>query len=68
MTMAITFSRQNDVALHPRATQHWTNLILVVILVSESKALYQLIMKLKMDKALLSSHFKAFSGTKKPHA
>ena len=51
MTMAITFSRQNDVALHPRATQHWENLTLVVILVSESKPLYWLIMKLKMDKA-----------------
>ena len=39
--MAITFSRQTDVGLcYEHTTQYWENLIPVVVLVSESKALY----------------------------
>ena len=43
MTMAITFtfSRENDVASHARATQYWENIFLVVVLVLESEDLYQ---------------------------
>ena len=39
MTMAITFtfSRQNDVGSHARATQYWENVVLAVVLVLESK-------------------------------
>ena len=39
MTMAITFSRQNDAGSLACTTQYWENLVLVVVLVSESKAL-----------------------------
>ena len=37
---AITFSRQNDSGSRVSNTQYWENLVLVVVLVSESKALY----------------------------
>ena len=40
MTTAITFSRQNDVGSRACTTQYWENIVLVVVLVSESKALY----------------------------
>ena len=40
MTMAITFSRQNYVGSHVRTTSYWENLVLVVVLVLESKATY----------------------------
>ena len=40
MTTAIRFSRQNDAGLRASNTQYWENLALVVVLVSESKALY----------------------------
>ena len=40
MTTAITFSRQNDAGSRVSNTQYWQNLVLVVVLVSESKALY----------------------------
>ena len=39
MTTAITFSRQNDAGSLVTNTQYWENLVLVVVLVSESKAL-----------------------------
>ena len=39
MTTAITFSRQNDVGSHARTSQYWENLVLVVVLVLESKGL-----------------------------
>ena len=32
-------NRQNDAGLHVTNTQYWENLVLVVVLVSESKAL-----------------------------
>ena len=37
---ATTFSRQNDAGSRVSTTQYWKNLVLVVILVSESKGLY----------------------------
>ena len=37
---AITFSRQNDSGSRVSNTQYWENLVLVVVLFSESKALY----------------------------
>ena len=40
MTTAITFSRQNDAGSRVIDTQCWENLVLEVVLVSESKALY----------------------------
>ena len=40
MTTAIRFSRQNDAGLRASNTQYWENIALVVVLVSESKALY----------------------------
>ena len=40
MPTAIRFSRQNDAGLRASNTQYWENLALVVVLVSESKALY----------------------------
>ena len=40
MTTAITFSRQNDASLRACTTYYWENLVLVVVLVIESKALY----------------------------
>ena len=40
MTTAITFSRQNDAGSSLINTQRWENLVLEVVLVSESKALY----------------------------
>ena len=40
MTTAITFSRQNDAGSRVYTTKYWENLVLVVVLVSESKALY----------------------------
>jgi len=39
MTTAVTFSRQNDVGSLKSTTQYWENLVLVVVLVSESKTL-----------------------------
>ena len=40
MTTAVTFSRQNDACSRASTTQYWENLVLVVVLVLESKALY----------------------------
>ena len=40
MTTAILFSRQTDAGSGMSITQYWENLVLVVVLVSESKALY----------------------------
>ena len=37
---ATTFSRQNDASLRVSTTYYWENLVLVVILVLESKGLY----------------------------
>jgi len=37
---ATTFSRQNDAGSRVSTTQYWKNLVLVVVLVSESKGLY----------------------------
>ena len=45
MTTATTFSRQNDIGSRMSNTQYWENLLLVVVLVSESKALYHRIWK-----------------------
>ena len=39
MTMTTMFSRQNDVGSRMNNTQYWENLMLIVILFSESKAL-----------------------------
>ena len=39
MTTAITFSRQNDAGSRVTNTQYWENLVLVVVLVSESVTL-----------------------------
>ena len=40
MTTAVTLSRQNEAGSPVSNTQYWENLVLVVVLVSESKALY----------------------------
>ena len=40
VTTATTFSRQNDAGSRLSNTQYWENLVLVVVLVLESKALY----------------------------
>ena len=40
MTTAIKFSRQNHAGSRVSTTYYWQNLVLVVVLVSESKALY----------------------------
>ena len=40
MTMASTVSRQIDVGSRVRYTYYWENLVLVVVLILESKALY----------------------------
>ena len=40
MTTAITFSRQNDAGSRESNTQYWKNLVLVVVLVLESKDLH----------------------------
>ena len=40
MTMAITVSREIDVGSRVRYTCYWENLVLVVVLILESKALY----------------------------
>ena len=40
MTTAITFSRQNDAGSRKSNTQYWKNLVLVVVLVLESKDLH----------------------------
>ena len=40
VTTATTFSRQNGAGSRVSNTQYWENLVLVVVLVSESKALY----------------------------
>ena len=42
MTTAITFSRQNDAGSRVSNTQYWENLVLLVVLVLESKGLLQL--------------------------
>ena len=39
LTTAISFFRQNDAGSHVGNTRYWGNLVLVVVLVSESKAL-----------------------------
>ena len=43
MRMAIMFSYQNDAGSHVSNNQYWENLVLVVVLVSEFKALYYII-------------------------
>ena len=43
MTTAITFSRQNDAGSRVSKTQDLENLLLVIVLVSESKALQYLL-------------------------
>ena len=43
MTTAITFSRQNDAGSRVSKTQDWENLLLVIVLVSDSKALQYLL-------------------------
>ena len=40
MTTATTFSRQYGVGSHACTTYYWENLLLVVVLILESKALY----------------------------
>ena len=45
MTTKITFSRQNDADSRVSNTYYWENLVLVVFLVSESKALFILTAK-----------------------
>ena len=40
MTTATTFSRQNDAGSRASTTQYWENLVLVVVLVAKSKAVY----------------------------
>ena len=40
MTTATTFSRQNDAGSRASTTYYWENLVLVVVLVLESKGLY----------------------------
>ena len=40
VTTATTFSRQNGAGSRVSNTQYWENLVLVAVLVSESKALY----------------------------
>ena len=40
MTTATTFSHQNDAGSRASTTQYWENLVLEVVLVAESKALY----------------------------
>ena len=39
MTTATTFSRQNDAGSRMSNTQYWENLVIVVVLVSESQVL-----------------------------
>ena len=44
VTMAVTFSRQNDLRSHMRTTSYWENVVLVVVLVFiESKAPYHVL-------------------------
>ena len=40
MTTAITSSRQNDAATRASTTYYWENLVLIVVLVLESKGLH----------------------------
>ena len=40
MTTATMFSRQNDAASRASTTYYWENLVLVVVLVLESRGLY----------------------------
>ena len=40
MRTAITFSRRNDAGSRKSNTSYWENLVLIVVLVLESKALY----------------------------
>ena len=40
MTTSITFSRLNDAGYRVSNTQYWKNLVLVVVLVLESKGLH----------------------------
>ena len=47
---ATTFYRQNDVGSRACTTQYWENLVLVVVLVSEFKALYWLIWPASFDR------------------
>jgi len=49
MTTTVTFSRQNDAGSRASTTQYWENLVLVVVLVSESKALYHFAGKLVVE-------------------
>ena len=53
MTTAIMFSHQNDAGSRVSNTQYWENLVLVVVLVSESKALYCVICRRKVSKSSL---------------
>ena len=45
MTKVLRFSRQNDVGLRALNVVLWENLVLVVVLVLESKALFLLLNK-----------------------
>ena len=45
MTTATTFSRQNDAASRASTTWYWENLVLVLVLVLESKGLYCRVMR-----------------------
>ena len=49
MTTAITFSRQNEAGSRVSNTQYWENLVLVVVLVSESKVLLCVLIGGKMS-------------------
>ena len=42
LTMATTFSRQNDAGSRARTSWYWENLVLEVVLILESKAVYSL--------------------------
>ena len=49
MATAITFSRQNEAGSRVSSTQYWENLVLVVVLVSESKVLLSVLIGGKMS-------------------
>ena len=49
MTTAIAFSRQNDVGSRASTAKYWENLVLVVVLVLESKAVYRQMRSLIMS-------------------
>ena len=47
MATATTFSRQNDAGSRAHTAWYWNNLVLVVVLVLESKALSSAILKIE---------------------